>query len=146
MIAVAVYERYEFTRGGMVRQTTLPTMLTVGDSPGKGRGVFATEMITAGTLLERAPVIIVPTGQWELMHKTILFDFYFAWGEHSAIALGFGSLYNHSYHPNARFVKHLAEGWIEFFALRIIEPDEEILINYNGDPHDDSPLWFHALP
>jgi SET domain-containing protein len=121
-------------------------MLYIAESPGKGRGVFAAERIPAGALIERAPVIVVPTGQWELMHKTILCDFYFAWGEHSAIALGYGSLYNHSYQPNARFVKQLTEQVIEFYALRDIEPDEEILINYNIDPDDDSPLWFHPLP
>jgi SET domain-containing protein len=121
-------------------------MLYIAQSPGRGRGVFARQPIPAGTLIEQAPVIVVPTGQWERADKTILFDYFFAWGEHSAIALGYGSLYNHSYQPNARYVKHLAEQRIDFYTLRDIEPGEEILINYNGDPGDDSPLWFHALP
>ncbi|HMN27835.1 MAG TPA: SET domain-containing protein [Caldilineaceae bacterium] len=121
-------------------------MIMIGPSPGKGRGVFATRLIETGELIEQAPVIVVPTGQWEAMHKTVLFNYYFAWGEHSAIALGYGSLYNHAYQPNARFVKQLAEERIDFFALHPIQPGEEILINYNGDPNDDSPLWFHPLP
>jgi SET domain-containing protein len=119
--------------------------LSIDHSPGKGRGVFAQTRLLAGTLIERAPVIVVPAGQWEYMDKTVLFDYYFAWGEHSAIALGYGSLYNHSYAPNAGYVKKLQEQVIEFFALRDIEAGEEILVNYNGDPADDSPLWFRVL-
>jgi hypothetical protein len=42
-------------------------------------------------------------------------------------------------------VKKLQEQVIEFFALRNIEAGEEILVNYNGDPADDSPLWFRVL-
>ncbi len=121
-------------------------MIRIGDSPGKGRGIFASEPIAAHSLIERAPVIVIPAGQWEVMHKTILFDYYFAWGDHSALALGYGSLYNHSYHPNARFVKQFAELMLEFYALRDIAPGEEIVINYNGDPADDSPLWFPTKP
>jgi hypothetical protein len=120
--------------------------LYLKDSPGKGRGVFAGEPIPAGALIERVPVVVVPAGQWEQTDKTLLVDYYFAWQEHSALALGYGSLYNHSYQPNARYVRRFAEAQIDFFALRTIAPDEEILINYNGDPTDDAPLWFHALP
>ncbi|MCL4860229.1 MAG: SET domain-containing protein [Caldilineaceae bacterium] len=120
-------------------------MLYIAESPGRGRGVFAQRQIHSGQLIERAPVIVVPAGQWEGMDRTVLFDYFFAWGEHSAIALGYGSLYNHAYQPNARFVKHFSQQVIEFYALRAIESDEEILINYNVDPGDDSPLWFHVL-
>lgn len=119
--------------------------LVVRPSPGKGRGIFATQLIPAGATIERAPVVVIPEGQWEKFEKTILFHYYFSWGRHSALVLGFGSLYNHSYHPNARFVRHFKDEIMEFVALREIAADEEILINYNGDPTDDSPLWFHAI-
>lgn len=132
----------------MQHGTLSPTtaLVYIEHSPGKGRGVFARQPLAAGALIEVAPVIIVPIGQWEGMERTVLFDYFFAWGEHSALALGYGSLYNHSYVPNARFVKNLAADLIEFFALRDIKAGEEILINYNSDPADDSPLWFHPLP
>jgi hypothetical protein len=120
-------------------------MLYIDQSPGKGRGVFTDSTIPAGAPIERAPVIIIPAGQWENMEGTVLFDYYFAWKEHSALALGLGSLYNHSYNPNARYHKQYAEQVIEIVALRTIHAGEEILINYNGDPQDDSPLWFHPL-
>jgi SET domain-containing protein len=115
-------------------------------SPGKGRGVFALRPIAAGELIERAPVVVIPEGQWEKFEKTILFNYYFSWERHSALVLGYGSLYNHSYQPNARFVRQFKEEAMDFIALRAIATGEEIVINYNGDPTDDSPLWFHALP
>ena len=34
---------------------------------------------------------------------------------------------------------------IEFYAEADIKKDEEITINYNGDPTDKSPLWFDVL-
>jgi SET domain-containing protein len=120
--------------------------LEIRHSPGKGRGVFARQPIPAGALIERAPVIVVQAGQWEGMERTILFEYFFAWQEHSALALGYGSLYNHSYSPNARYMKMFNEDIIEIIALRDIAMGEEILINYHGDPNDDAGLWFHALP
>lgn len=121
-------------------------MLTIKPSPGKGRGVFAQQAIPSGALIERAPVIVVPAGQWELMERTILFDYYFAWGKDSALALGYGSLYNHAYTPNAYFVKQFTQQVIDFIALRAIAAGEEILVNYNVDPADMSPLWFRVVP
>ena len=62
------------------------------------------------------------------------------------MALGYGSLYNHSFKPNARYTKGPAEMAIKFSALRDIAAGEEILINYNGTPEDDSPdLWFKPV-
>ena len=45
----------------------------------KGRGVFACAPIAAGSVIETAPVIIVPPGQCPLLEKTILHDYYFRW-------------------------------------------------------------------
>lgn len=51
-----------------------------------------------------------------------------------AIAFGFGSLYNHSYQPNARYVKRIAERTLDYVAIRDIQCGEEITVNYNGRP------------
>ena len=48
----------------------------------------------------RSPVLISCKNEWKYLKKTVLFYYCFSWGEnyeHSAIALGYGSLYNHSY-------------------------------------------------
>ncbi|MEZ4734909.1 MAG: SET domain-containing protein-lysine N-methyltransferase [Caldilineaceae bacterium] len=76
------------------------------------------------------------------LERTVLFHYCYSWGENSALALGFGSLFNHSYHPNAMYNRKFAEQVIEYMALCDIQPGEEITVNYNGDPNDLDPLWF----
>jgi uncharacterized protein len=110
-----------------------------------GRGVFATRDIKKGELIEEAPVIFVPQKERRFLKKTIVSEYYFYWGEHyedAAIALGFGSFYNHSYTPNATFNENLVNQSIDFYAIDDIKAGDEITINYNGDPDDKSPLWF----
>ena len=110
-----------------------------------GRGVFAGIEIQEGSPIEFCPVIIIPEKEVDAIHHTELHDYYFIWGEEdeqAAIALGYGSLYNHSYTPNADFILDLAEETINFFAIRKIKAGEEITINYHGLPEADDELWF----
>lgn len=114
--------------------------------PGKGRGVFARRLIRAGELIERVPVIVMPAGDVgdEDNHNS-LWEYSFQWGEGKvALALGYGSLYNHSFEPNAR-CEISAPRCKVFLALRDIHPGEEITINYNGEPDDPSPVWFDVV-
>ncbi|PYS04586.1 MAG: hypothetical protein DMG15_08485 [Acidobacteria bacterium] len=111
----------------------------------RGRAMFARRKFLKGELIERAPVIRLNEKQWPFAQKTILSDYAFDWGEHdeqAAIALGYVSIYNHSYSPNAQLEELLDELMMEVVAIRDIEPDEEITINYNGDPEKQDPLWF----
>jgi SET domain-containing protein len=120
-------------------------MIRVGPSKGKGRGVFARRQIAEGELIEQAPVLVIPGRQWRYVEQTLLYDYCFSWGpdhEHAALALGFGSIYNHSYRPNAAYIKRLSEQVIDFVALRSIAPGEEITINYNGPTEARAPMWF----
>ena len=112
-----------------------------------GLGVFASKEIESGELIEEVPIILIPDEQLSDLSKTKLLDYYFAWGHgftQAAIALGFGSLYNHSYTPNARYIKNLEGSTIQFVAIKKIEIHQEILVNYNGDPNDPTRLWFEA--
>lgn len=121
--------------------------LQVGISAGRGRGVFAAAPIAAGETFERSPVIVSPAAEWPALERTVFYHHTFAWGpamEHAAVALGYGSLFNHAYTPNARFDLRLDELRIDFSALRDIAVGEEILVNYNGEPGDRSPLWFEV--
>ncbi len=114
-------------------------------SPRGGRGVFTLKEIPEGALIEICPVIVLPENDLPLIHKTHLHDYYFLWGDDEkqcAIALGFGSLYNHDYQPNAEYVIDAEQKSIDIYSLRDIEPGEEITLNYNGDPEDQSPVWF----
>ena len=60
--------------------------------------------------------------------------------------LGLCSLCKHSYRPNAVFKLHDEKLTIEFVARRDIEAGEEVTVNYNGDPANQKPIWFAALP
>ena len=111
----------------------------------RGRGVFAGVRFKAGELIERAPALVIPADEWRHLEKTVLYNYSFSWGdelEHAALPGGYGSFYNHSYEPNAVYYKRLDDLFIDYTALRPIEVDEEITINYNGDPEDRGPLWF----
>jgi uncharacterized protein len=124
-------------------------MIMVGESVGKGRGIFAGKKILQGQKIEEAPVVVVPASEVEFLDKTVLQDYYFLWGEakeQAAVLLGLCSFCNHSYKPNAVFKRKPESLTIEFVALRDIEAGEEVTINYNGDPESQEPVWFDALP
>jgi uncharacterized protein len=120
------------------------TMLEVRQSQ-YGRGIFATRDIMKDELLEVSPVIVFPKDEYKYLKKTKLIDYVFWWGtsyDDCALALGVGSLFNHSSTPNAIFKRKFKKGTIKFFAYTDIKAGEEIKINYNGDPDDKTPLWF----
>ncbi|MEZ4982444.1 MAG: SET domain-containing protein [Saprospiraceae bacterium] len=110
-----------------------------------GRGVFTSTDIPEGSLIEICPVIVIPKAELPIIHKTVLHDYYFLWGykqDHCAIALGYGSLYNHQVNSNAHYDLNIAEKTIEIIAVRNIKAGEEICVNYNGEPGDGKSLWF----
>ena len=121
--------------------------LEVRETASRGRGVFALAAIPAGTLIESADVIPIPREEMGAIESCILADYDFRWGQdgrEGAIALGYGSLYNHSYTPNAHYVKHLDRRSIDFIALRDIAAGEEIRTNYNGEPGSKKMVWFEV--
>ncbi|MGM0903803.1 MAG: SET domain-containing protein [Bacillota bacterium] len=108
------------------------------------RGVFATRNIKKGELIHEAPVIAYPNDEHVHIEKTLLADYAFEYGiNHTAILLGYGMLFNHSYEPNATYDINFANHTFDFFAYKDIKAGEEILINYNGDVDDNDPLWFN---
>jgi SET domain-containing protein len=112
-----------------------------------GRGVFAQRAFVAGELIESAPVLVIPSAQIESLDQTMLYDYYFAWGqdpENAALAMGFGSFYNHAVQPNAEHVCRVNELTIDFIALADIAAGEEITIHYNACPGDPEPVWFEV--
>lgn len=107
------------------------------------RGVFATRDIAKGELIHEAPVVAYENEEHEHIEKTILADYVFQYGaNHTAILLGFGSLFNHSYTPNATYEISFEKHTFDFYAYTDIKAGEEILINYNGEEDCDDILWF----
>lgn len=126
---------------------TLHVAVEVRNTDARGRGVFALVPIPAGSLIETAAVIPVSREEVGALQDCVLAEYYFRWGKdgrEGAIALGYGSLYNHSFKPNARYVKHYERQTIDFVAIRDIAVGEEIRTNYNGEPGDQTKLWFDA--
>jgi len=124
------------------------SLVSLGQSHGRGRGIFAVERIESGTTIEVCPVIPISPEHRRIIEQTELFNYYFNWEEDSlsvALCLGYGSIYNHSYHPNARYDKNYADKTISFVAIGPIEAGEEITVNYNGHPHDQTRVWFTAV-
>ena len=113
----------------------------------EGLGVFARHSIKEGDVIEEAPLILIPEDQLSDLTKTRLLEYYFDCGHkfsEAAIGLGFASLYNHSFEPNAKYIKDVENSVLRFVAIKDINQDEEIVVNYNGHPDDKSKLWFQA--
>eukprot|EP01105_Mastigella_eilhardi_P005961 TRINITY_DN17614_c0_g1_i1.p1 TRINITY_DN17614_c0_g1~~TRINITY_DN17614_c0_g1_i1.p1 ORF type:complete len:134 (-),score=53.09 TRINITY_DN17614_c0_g1_i1:75-476(-) len=106
----------------------------------KGLGVFAKQAIAAGASIECCPIIACPDEQWQALEQTTLRDFYLYLDEDNVgIALGYGSLYNHSDNPNAEVRRFPDRHYIEYVALRDIAVDEEICFKYRCAP------WFTVV-
>lgn len=119
--------------------------------PKAGRGVFAKNQIKKGEIIEVCPVIELSKSDYPHIKQTLLRNYYFMWSDKQdivALGLGFSSLYNHSYDDvNATYIKNFSEHTITFKALRDIQKDQEILVNYNfGNPDDKTPLWITDIP
>jgi uncharacterized protein len=127
-------------------RTIGPRRLHVRGSRLHGLGVFSAVGRQSGELLEVSPVLEVPAEQVQALRRTSLGVYYFWWPpDGAAVALGYGSLYNHSYLPNARYELEPDDAVIVFTALRPIAQNEEITVNYNGDASDLTPVWFHPV-
>ena len=96
----------------------------------KGRAVYADRDFKKGQTIEVCHVLIV--GPWSSRHRYLYNEWAFEFNDSCGIALGNGSLYNHSYQPNATWECRIRSSTIRFYALKNIKKGEEILINYSG--------------
>jgi uncharacterized protein len=112
-----------------------------------GKGVFTSEQLDEGTIIEIAPVIVMSKEERKLLDQTTLHDYIFEWGEdrkRCCMALGYVPVYNHSYKSNCEYEMEFDEEIIRVKTVRFIKAGEELFINYNGDWNDSTPVWFHA--
>jgi SET domain-containing protein len=111
----------------------IATKIEIKPSPGKGMGVFAVEPIKSGEVIEECHLVKLPTKKWE--NSTLLMDYRFCypmgdnWEEY-VLPLGYGCIYNHDNNNNAMWRNHPTQRAFQFYALRDIEPGEEICTNY----------------
>ena len=116
-------------------------------SPGKGRGVFTSVPIPAGTVIEVSPAIVMSAEDRVKLDQTLLHDYIFEWGpdkKSCCMALGLVPVYNHSYESNCEYFMDFEAEEIMVKTVRQVSENEELTINYNGDWNDETKLWFVA--
>ena len=110
-----------------------------------GRGVFTSDDIEAEILIESAPVIVMSNEERKLLDQTLLHDYIFEWGEEKkqcCMALGYVSIYNHSYQSNCEYEMDFEQELITIKTIRPVKAGEELFINYNGDWNNGKLVWF----
>lgn len=105
--------------------------------PGAGYGVFATQNIKEGELLETAPFVEVPNNviySGDNILQYYVFESHLK-PNHLVVVFGTGSMYNTSKNPNA-YVKvnnKDRKRLLDYVALKPIRAGEEIFIDYGRD-------------
>jgi len=112
----------------------IPNKIYIDNSPIHGLGVFASQIIYEGEIIEICPVIDMGLNK-EV--SPILIDYRFNWPQgnewtNQVVAAGYAMLYNHSNRPNSNWRSNEQMKTFEFYATKQIQPNEEILIYY-GD-------------
>jgi hypothetical protein len=77
-----------------------------------------------------------------LFHRSGLIK---ATSQMNVLALGYGSLYNHSKPANLRYSASVESQTLVFTAVKAIAAGEELTVNYNhgfGEPNSDDNEWF----
>lgn len=119
--------------------------LFIAPTTAMGRGIFTSEDIDAGVIIEVAPVIVMTKDERILLDKTLLHDYIFEWGgekEQCCMALGYVPVYNHSYASNCEYEMDFESELIQIKTVRPVKAGEELFINYNGTWDDHKPVWF----
>lgn len=118
----------------------------------KGRGVFAARAFAVGETVEVCPVVSFVDGfdKLPVELKRVIFNWGYLSGSPGpqGLALGYGSMYNHSNPANMRYQADLANVSLHFIAVRPIATGEELTVNYNAhgggaEWHDDT--WFEQM-
>jgi SET domain-containing protein len=121
--------------------------LYIGPTESRGRGVYTSEDIEEGVLVEVSPVIVMSQAERLLLDQTLLHDYIFEWGDQKdqcCMAMGYVPVYNHSYQSNCEYGMDYEQQLISVTTVRPIKAGEELLVNYNGDWNDATPLWFEV--
>lgn len=109
-----------------------------------GRGVFTDSSYYSGEIVEIAPVVLLDlkTQPFPGTIRRLVYN----WSKtHVALALGYGSLYNHSDQPNLFFTRGKNGLSITFKTLREIKAGEQLTISYDYLGDGENPRkksWF----
>lgn len=128
-----------------------PNLVVRHTQTARGRGVFTRQAYLAGAVVEISPVVELdaPFEALPLQVQRIVF----CWGKAAgaaghpdyAIVLGVGSIFNHSANPNLAYAPNTDRQALVFTALRDIDAEEELTIDYNADLAPGDADWFEAV-
>ncbi|MFH0772955.1 MAG: SET domain-containing protein-lysine N-methyltransferase [bacterium] len=107
------------------------------------RCIKAARDIKAGEIIESCPIILIPTKELVYHDKTVLTNYNYDWDDdNDAMVLGYCGLSNHSFSANVQYKRNFELKCMEYYAVKDIKKDEEIFVNYNGNPNDSTPLEY----
>lgn len=110
-----------------------------------GRGLFATKLIKKGQVIEASPCIILEGRDYDKIQDSKLRFYVFETTKSSkktALALGIGSLFNHSFdNHNVTYRYDRKSNKVVFKATQNILKGEQLFINYGYDPVKESRNW-----
>jgi hypothetical protein len=142
----------------MKEKLFLSPKLEVRTSPIEGRGVFCTDDIKKGELIEEAHLLLLKDNTWEGCDEELR-RYVFPWvhlrkdwkgfcDEHGGIlpihatrpvvVLGFGMIYNHADDYSVGFVVDKHQLICSYKVNRDVESGTELTINYGEDYFSDS--------
>lgn len=124
------------------------TKIRLGYSEIEGRGVFATDDINQGELIERCPM--VPLGWRMNYHKDpVIWNYCFTQfcpceecknhGGHFLMVLGYGQVYNHQNENNAEIKFDMRHSIADVKAVKPIKKGEEIFVSYGKEYFNNRP-------
>ncbi|KAF8937818.1 hypothetical protein EDD21DRAFT_315074 [Dissophora ornata] len=113
------------------------TSLSIQDCGLKGRGVVTKASIPSRTIIDISSVLLFPSEEYTRHGQYTQLDHYtYRWQGGMALALGLGSMFNHSNRPNVGFQRDFENKVIRYTTLREIQSGEELCISYGPN------LWF----
>lgn len=109
--------------------------------------MFALKDFKDGEIIETCPVINITPKERKIVEKTIFNYYIYPWRStlSGSLVLGYGSIYNHSFSPNADWKQNFKTQSMVYRAIKQIKKGEEITVNYNSEPDDQTPVdWFEV--
>lgn len=110
-----------------------------------GRGVFATETIPKGTIIEVSPLLTFSKKEAKLIAKTTLQLYVYDFGKNRlSLALGVGSLFNHKTYNNVTYNTLRRKKVIEYRTTKKVRKGSQLFINY-GYTMRDVRKWLNMI-
>lgn len=113
-----------------------------------GRGVYATGLIEPGQVIMVCELLVLCSKDTVFVNETDLQYYTFKYSDNQdCIVLGDGEIFNHDNNPNVSYHLEMIDGrnQMVFKALRYIERDEQLFIDYSADTTVDTKKYIENV-